>query len=181
MTFPRATITSDRSLADFGKELVELTDPKGKRFNRLMARQVVPQLERYLDRQIVAVLYPMPPARNAGSPRFIWSNNPLKQAAARRWWWANYSNGYKRTGQLVKQWTGSVYFSGAQLAITVENPAKAASYVFGSAESGYKQVPGHVTTGWYNTQDKPADVVLDAGVHSNELVTDVLVNEMRRL
>lgn len=181
MSYPRLSIRSDQALADFAAELVSITDPKGKRFNRLVAREVVPVLERYLDRQIIAILHKEPPERSASSPRFIWSNNPLKQANARRWFFANYPNGYKRKHKLVKQWTGEVAFSGALISITVQNPAPAASYVFGSEPFGFAQVPGHVVTGWYNTQDKPADLVLDAGVYAVDLLTEAVGNELERL
>lgn len=74
---------------------------------------------------------------------FEWSENPAANARARRWFFAHYPKGYRRTGKLAAGYTVGVSESDDALAIFVRNPSKTLKWV-----KGKRQVPGHRRTGW---------------------------------
>lgn len=151
------SLTTNLRLADLVRDAQK---QEQRVFYRRVNRQVIPRLERRLDR----ILRIEPAPRGLGSPKFIWSTNLAKQRKAQRWFFKHYPNGYTRTHDLSKAWETSIDFKDGQLSISVENPSPGASFVYGSDE--YDQVPGHKTTGWIPI----ADTVVDVGA---ELEDDV--------
>ena len=103
-----------------------------------------------VERRALRVLGAYPPRRSL-SRKFRWSNDPVANAKARRWFFANYPDGYSRTGELGRAWKVAMSVTVAGFSVSVGNPAKAASYVYGSER--YDQVPGHADTGWQQAQD----------------------------
>lgn len=94
---------------------------------------------------------------------FIWSRDPVKQARARRWYFANMVNGngdgrYPRTDTIIKAW--SVVFRDRTLTLT--NDADGVEYV-----QGDKQVVSHDDSGWVRADD----VVLEETVYAEEQLT----------
>ena len=74
---------------------------------------------------------------------FVWSENHEANRRAQRWFFANYPNGYTRTGKLVQGYTVGVSESDDALSIFVRNPSKALRWV-----KGRRQIPGHRKSGW---------------------------------
>ncbi len=138
------SITTSESLVS---DLKELERDFPKQVLRRVVRDVIPPLERRLDR----VLANEPPRRNAGSPTFIWSFNPAANARARRWFFAHFPKGYTRTGQMAKSWMSEIFLDGDTIVISVTNPAPGSSFVYG--DDARSQIPGHATTGWPETDD----------------------------
>ena len=103
-----------------------------------------------VERRALRVLGAYPPRRSL-SRKFVWSHDPIANAKARRWFFANYPEGYSRTGELGRAWKVALSVTVAGFSVSVGNPAKAASYVYGSER--YDQVPGHADTGWQQSQD----------------------------
>lgn len=171
-------ITGDDNLQTLAKELREFVP---KRLPRAIARDVIPPVERLLDRLVDERLRVYPPARGAGSPPFIWSFNPVKQALARRWWWANYPNGKERSGLLGRLWLGEITYQDNTLATRVSNPSKAASYVYGSEQFNFEQVPGHARTGWLNSGNTAADVLLEVAIEIDKRLDETIDQELERL
>ena len=100
---------------------------------RVVSRQVVPVVERQLDRLIDAQLRKYPPRRNRNQP-FIWSLDPVKNRKAQIWFAINYPDGYRRTGRLGRSWKGEILLntnsSGiTMLTVDVRNEASYASRV----------------------------------------------------
>lgn len=100
---------------------------------------------------------------------FVWSNDPAKNARARRWYFANKVRGnrggrYVRTHALVNNWkvtTGSLANGSV---ITVSNDTPGLDYV-----QGPRQVPSHHDSGWaqyddvlLTMQEKANDLLIDA-------------------
>lgn len=104
---------------------------------------------------------------------FIWSNDPAKQARARRYYFGVILKGrkskggrYVRTHELVNAWTLTYDKRAFDGAITASNPAVGLSYVIGDY-----QVPSHQETGWYDVED-----VLEAHrVHFNTILDSVFL------
>lgn len=132
--------------ADF-REMIEFAQ-KGVGWRRFNTRREA--FRKQVERRALRVLGAYPPERSL-SRRFRWSNDPAANARARRWFFAHYPNGYTRTGKLGEAWKIGMSVSVAGFSVTVINPAKAASYVYGSER--YDQVPGHADTGWPPSQD----------------------------
>lgn len=156
----------------FGEALVAdieaLDDEVNKKLLRRIARDVLPPLERRLDR----VLSYEPPPRNVGSPKFVWSHNPAANARARRWFFANYPNGYTRTGDMAQAWIASIMLVGGAIELSVENPAPGSSYVYG--DDSRSQIPGHRTTGWRQTDVMFQDIGADTEDDVEELWFDMV-------
>lgn len=171
-------IDIDKALADLAKELREFVP---KRLPRAISRKVIPPLERSLDRQIDDKLRVYPPRRNEGSPPFVWSFDAEKNARARRWFHARYPNGYTRTGTLSRAWLGEITYKDNIITTRVENPEKAASYVYGGEPFDFVQVPGHSTTGWLNAGIEVPEVILDVAIELEIRLTDVIDEEIERL
>lgn len=101
---------------------------------------------------------------------FIWSLDPVKQARARRWYFANKVKGkarggrYSRTHALVNNWhvtTGSLR-DGSFVSVTNDTPGL--DYV-----QGPFQVPSHKDSGWaqyddilLKTEEKANDLLIEA-------------------
>ena len=132
--------------ADF-RGLIEFAQ-KGVGWRRFNARREA--FRKQVERRALKVLGAYPPRRSL-SRKFRWSNDPVANAKARRWFFANYPDGYSRTGELGKAWKVAMSVTVAGFSVSVGNPAKAASYVYGSER--YDQVPGHADTGWQQAQD----------------------------
>lgn len=76
---------------------------------------------------------------------------PFTTEKQRRWYWANIGQPYTRTHRLSQSWRTSTQFSGGRVTIIVENPAKAAAFVYGSlaqVNSLRFQQRFHAVTGW---------------------------------
>ncbi len=132
--------------ADF-RGLIEFAQ-KGVGWRRFNARREA--FRKQVERRALKVLGAYPPKRSL-SRKFRWSNDPIANAKARRWFFANYPDGYSRTGELGRAWKVALSVTVAGFSVSVGNPAKAASYVYGSER--YDQVPGHADTGWQQSQD----------------------------
>lgn len=132
--------------ADF-RGLIEFAQ-KGVGWRRFNARREA--FRKQVERRALKVLGAYPPKRSL-SRKFRWSNDPIANAKARRWFFANYPDGYSRTGELGRAWKVALSVTVAGFSMSVGNPAKAASYVYGSER--YDQVPGHADTGWQQSQD----------------------------
>lgn len=133
-----AIVTSN----ELTEALRELEREAPRRVFRRVTRDIIPPLERQLDR----LLRYEPPARTLGSPTFVWSFDPAKNARARRWFFANYPDGYTRTGAMAAAWESEISFDNGETTIGVRNDTDGASRVYGSEQ--FSQVPGHATTGW---------------------------------
>lgn len=94
---------------------------------------------------------------------FIWSTNPVKQARARAWYFANKvpkgrrgrRRRYVRTGQLVKGWI--VLFDARSGTLILKNDTPGVEYV-----QGFKQVPSHRRTGWNVADNVALDLIARA-------------------
>jgi hypothetical protein len=131
--------------------LKTLRDPK--RINRMVARDVIPPVERRLD----AVLSTPAPARTA--VKFIWSVDPAAHRRAQGWWFANLREGnipadgahYLRSNTIVKSWQTAIALVGNGVNVSLVNTAPGSEFVYGSRTQ--RQVPGHATTGWRNIKE----------------------------
>jgi len=139
------------------KLIQALSDPLGDpAVQQAINKRVMPLVRRRFA-AVTDTLRPYPPRRYW--KRGDWSNDPVKDAAGRRGFFARYPNGYTRTGALGRAWNSSaVYEPPANIVATIENPNVGASYVYGSEPFGYRQSPGHVRTGFQNfgTSFEPA-------------------------
>lgn len=160
--------------------LTALKDLYPKRLPRRIARDVIPRNERLLDRLVDERLRPYP--RRVYHRPFRWSDDPRKNAKARRWWWANKRGPHQRTGALGRAWQADIVYTTAeqQVSIEVRNDAPGASYVYGAAEFGYQQVPSHRATGWLNIGTAGANVVLEVGVTVGSDIDDVIQDELTK-
>lgn len=141
------------------KNIRKLNREYGRKIIRGLTRKVLPEQER----RILRVVRMYPPRRDARP--FIWSRDPVKQARARRWFYANYPNGYTRTRGMAKGWGLNVDLVGDDVLINLANDNEGASWVHGSEDRG--QVPGHITTGW-----KHVDVFV---AHTEEAVSSAII------
>lgn len=135
-------LTSGNELAEMVRELNDL----GTSLSREISREVLPELERVLDR----TLRTPAPARNRNI-RFVWSTNPEANERARKWWFANNDGAYVRTGKIPNAWTAETSLRNGVVTMSIQNAEEGASYVYGS--DTYNQIPGHRTTGWPNAAD----------------------------
>lgn len=99
---------------------------------------------------------------------FIWSYDPIKQARARRWYFANKVQGrgggrYVRTHQLVNNWkvTAGSLKNGTVIAVSNDTPGL--DYV-----QGPRQVPSHERSGWAQYDD----ILLKAEQKANDVIID---------
>lgn len=99
---------------------------------------------------------------------FVWSYDPVKQARARRWYFANKvpkgSRGgrYQRTGKLAQSWNVVATNSDFSGILAVNNDDPAAIYV-----QGDYQAPSHYLTGWENVNDVVSEYQVQA---TNEVI-----------
>jgi hypothetical protein len=109
--------------------------------------------------------------RNPDLP-FVWSNDPVKQARARRWYFANKVKGrgggrYVRTHALVNNWRVTAGGSATGSIVTVSNDTPGLEYV-----QGNRQVPSHKDSGWAQYDD----VLLKAEKKANDLLIEAWFN-----
>lgn len=155
MVTPRVEVQAvGASVQDALKALNELYP---KRLPRRIARDVIPPAERRLDALVDERLRKYPP-RVYHTP-FVWSTNPARDwkgrtanDRARRWWYKFKDGRHQRTGKLRAAWQTEIAYVPAEqsISVVVKNEAEGASYVFGSVEFNYQQVPSHVDTRWPN-------------------------------
>lgn len=103
---------------------------------------VIPQMK-------AALFYPGPAKNglNSGTP-FLWSFDPAANARARRWFFANYPEGYTRSGNFGRAWEITVAVKQAEVMLSVSNPTPGTRYIVGDFANGAGQIPGHRRTGW---------------------------------
>ncbi len=99
---------------------------------------------------------------------FIWSYDAVKQARARRWYFANKVRGktggrYVRTHGLVKNWKVTAGSTQQGSIISVQNDTPGLDYV-----QGPRQVPSHQDSGWAQYDD----VLLKAEKKANDMVIE---------
>lgn len=157
------TLTYDKDIVD----LVASQVKEAPSALRAYAEKVVPRL----IRRILTPLYTEP--RTPTLP-FVWSYDPVKQARARRWYFANKVKGnrggrYVRTHALVNNWkvVGAASKDGAIL--TVSNDTPGLDYV-----QGPRQVPSHHDSGWAQYDE----ILLKAEVEASDLVADFWLNSV---
>lgn len=109
---------------------------------------------------------------NSGTP-FIWSLNPAANARARRWFFANYPNGYQRTGALTEAWQVDVGVSDDAAFMSARNNSDAYKWT-----QGKRQIPGHANTGWIKAQ-LIIDFWANAAMEEVTAALDELVNQRR--
>ena len=114
-------------------------------FPELAVETVQRRLERTVTPHLLDELKHTPPT--VKHP-FVWSYDPAKNARARRWFFAHYPKGYKRTGALSRSWKITFVRGKQSVSMRVTNNRKGASYVVGSLNGKIGQVPGHKTSGW---------------------------------
>lgn len=172
MSAVNVTVKGSGDLTRLQSEAIELL--AGRAYTRPGATQA---RFRRLRESILRRLRQMPPPRSRRNGPFVWSLDPEANARARRWFFANYPNGYERTGALAEAWDVLINIAREGLAVTITNEARAASYVYGDEEGS--QIPGHAETGWYESQD----AVLEAGVMVEQYLndeTDLILREALR-
>lgn len=104
-----------------------------------------------------------PPAWYLKQNKFTWSKDPKKNERARRWWFANKPDYtgyvYRRTGRTGQAWQAITAFEpkadGMWIDVTINNPTRGASYVYGYIKDGWNRVPSHEVTGWLSAYDSP--------------------------
>lgn len=159
-----------RDVADMGDEfLINL----GKSTHRI---------ENDTHKLVEQYLGAYPPAWHSKQSKFKWSNNPEKNARARRWWFANLpesSTGfYNRTGAMGEGWRTDVSLErngdNSALIFSIANPNKGATYVYGYAPEGYARVPSHEVTGWVSSdpQKEAMQRIIERGFQSVIQVVD---------
>lgn len=101
---------------------------------------------------------------------FVWSNDPVKQRNAQRYYFGVKLKGKKgikgrhvRTHELVNKWKIATAKTRDGAILTVSNDADGLDYV-----QGPRQVPSHRDSGWAQYDD----VLLKAEKHANDLVID---------
>lgn len=178
MVIPRVEVEAVGATAS--DLLLALKELYPKRLPRRIAREVVPRAERLLDRLVEARVKPYP--RRVYHTPFKWSDNPIANAKARRWWYANKRGRHQRTGRLKEAWKAEVNYTPAdqQIVVEIRNDAPGASYVYGAAEFGYRQVPSHAATGWINTGTVVTDVALDVGIEIEAGIAEVTQDELTK-
>lgn len=93
--------------------------------------------------------YPGPSLNSLNSSQpFVWSEDPEKNAAAARWWFANFPNGRPRTNALAEAYEVDMLIGDGLVALSVRNNKKYHKWV-----KGKRQIPGHARTGWQ--KDRP--------------------------
>lgn len=88
--------------------------------------------------------YPGPALTGLNSDEpFRWSEDPEKDARARRYFFANNLQGQPRTNKLADSYQTSIVQGDGIIAISVRNTARYHKWV-----KGRRQIPGHARTGW---------------------------------
>jgi hypothetical protein len=93
---------------------------------------------------------------NSDQP-FVWSTDPVKNKAARGWWFANFPNGRERTGALNDAWTVALERAGKALQLLVSNITPYTKWVVDTFDQRRNyQIPGHARTGWRRVNETTA-------------------------
>jgi hypothetical protein len=155
------TLTYDKDVIDALRAKVA----NAPRSLAIFAEKTVPALIR-------KELTPLVTEPRAPSLPFVWSNDPVKNAKARRWYFANKVKGkgggrYVRTHGLVNNWKVEAAATGSGAILTVSNSTPGLDYV-----QGPKQVPSHHDSGWAQYDD----VLLKAEQKANDIVIDYWLN-----
>lgn len=87
---------------------------------------------------------------------------------SRRWFFANYPEGYSRTGTLGESWGVKMSVTVAGFSMEIGTDADAAQYVYGGEQ--FRQVPGHFDTGWPNADDQFIELAVYA---EKELIREI--------
>ncbi len=119
------------------------------------------KFRREFTKRALRVLGTYPPRRQSLKP-FRWSKNKQANDRARRWFFANYPEGYERTGALGKAWDVRMSITRAGLDLLVGNTADVAGRVYGSSEGG--QIPGHSDTGWFDADAEVTELADEAAL-----------------
>ena len=135
------SLDGEKSTQDLTKAVREFF-PK---LYRGIVRDMLPPLQRTLDRVIDSKIRPYPPRNKVWGG---WSKDPEANARGRRGYYARHKGPYVRTGDMGKAWVGDITFDDGLLETSIRNDSPGASYVFGDQPHGYEQVPGHKLTGW---------------------------------
>jgi hypothetical protein len=99
---------------------------------------------------------------NSGQP-FVWSTNKVANDRARKWFFANYPQGYTRTGEFARGWQITFNEGLNNISMSVSNSLPAAGYIVGNVRTGAGQIPGHARTGHalvYKTIDFWSDAAI---------------------
>lgn len=152
--------TLDRS-KDLTPQLIKDAELAASAFTVLFRKRmqrVAPQIKR--DLRIMPSKLPDLP--------FVWSFDPVKNARARRWYFANKvdrntpGGRYQRTGGLAEAWKTTTLITDDSGSVTIDNPVDGAVYVVGDYI-----VPSHEKTGWGRNVRGIVDeysVLLDEGI-----------------
>lgn len=133
--------TLDRS-KDITPQLIKQAEQSAATFTALFRKRmqrVSPQIMRDLR---------IKPAKRPDLP-FVWSTNPVKNARARRWYFANKvrrgspGGRYVRTGGLSDSWQVATNVFNESGSVEAFNDVPGAEFVIGD-----HIVPSHVDTGW---------------------------------
>lgn len=93
---------------------------------------------------------------NSDQP-YVWSTDPVKNKAARGWWFANFPNGRERTGALNDAWDVLLGRVGKAFDLLVSNATDYAKWVVDSFDLRRSyQNPGHARTGWRRAKETTA-------------------------
>lgn len=120
-------------------------------FPELAAEVVGDAFRREIEPGLLAELqtYPGPSLNSLNSSLpFKWSEDPEKNKAAARWWFANFPNGRERTNALAQAYEVDTLIGDGSVLMSMRNNKKYYKWV-----KGKRQIPGHERTGW--DLDKP--------------------------
>lgn len=112
------------------------------------AKETFDELEPMFREELTYTPGPSKNSTNSDQP-YRWSNDPVADANARKFWFANFPNGRERTGELNEQWLVELAKVRAALELVVSNAAAHAKWVVDSFDRRRSyQNPGHARTGW---------------------------------
>lgn len=141
---------------------------------------VQPKIETLFNQVVDTDIRPYPPQRPKGEPR-IWSNNPIKNAKGRKWYFANIGEKpYQRTGELAKAWEPKVIMNVVRMTLRLSNPTKGASYVYGSKPYDFEQVPMHSATGHIKANVQGAQAVTKVRQEALVIIEDERRKQIRK-
>lgn len=122
-----------------------------KRFNDVFAGTVKSTFDELSPELLDDLRHTPGPSKNAlnSDQPFRWSNDPIKNANARKWWFAHFPNGRERTGTLVDAWQVLLEKIGQAFDIIAKNSTPYLKWVVGTLDQRRNyQIPGHARTGW---------------------------------
>jgi hypothetical protein len=122
-----------------------------KRFNDVFAGTVKTTFDGLQPDFLEALRFTPGESKNAlnSDQPFRWSNDPIKNANARKWWFVHFPNGRERTGALNEAWNVLLEKVGRAFDILASNLTPYAKWVVGTFDQRRNfQIPGHARTGW---------------------------------